>query len=49
MDDRIHEPYRLPAIPGAIAAKHAALDCGRDCRQPEWGRAGHDRLCNPGS
>jgi homoserine kinase len=28
MDDRIHEPYRLPAIPGALAAKHAALDAG---------------------
>lgn len=28
MDDRIHEPYRLPAIPGAIEAKRAALACG---------------------
>lgn len=28
MDDRIHEPYRLPAIPGAIEAKRAALSCG---------------------
>jgi homoserine kinase len=28
MDDRIHEPYRLPAIPGAIEAKRAALASG---------------------
>lgn len=28
MDDRIHEPYRLPAIPGAIEAKRAALANG---------------------
>lgn len=28
MDDRIHEPYRLPAIPGAIQARQAALDAG---------------------
>ncbi len=28
MDDRIHEPYRLPAIPGAIEAKRAALARG---------------------
>lgn len=28
MDDRIHEPYRLPAIPGAIEAKRAALHSG---------------------
>jgi len=28
MDDRIHEPYRLPAIPGAIEAKRAALNAG---------------------
>lgn len=28
MEDRIHEPYRLPAIPGAISARHAALDSG---------------------
>jgi homoserine kinase len=28
MDDRIHEPYRLPAIPGAIPAKQAALAAG---------------------
>jgi homoserine kinase len=28
MDDRIHEPYRLPAIPGAIEAKRAALAAG---------------------
>jgi homoserine kinase len=25
MHDRIHEPYRLPAIPGALQAKEAAL------------------------
>lgn len=28
MDDRIHEPYRLPAIPGALQARRAALDAG---------------------
>jgi len=28
MDDRLHEPYRLPAIPGAIEAKRAALAHG---------------------
>jgi homoserine kinase len=28
MDDRLHEPYRLPAIPGAIEAKRAALAQG---------------------
>ncbi len=28
MQDRIHEPYRLPAIPGAIQARQAALDEG---------------------
>jgi len=28
LDDRIHEPYRLPAIPGAIEAKRAALASG---------------------
>jgi len=26
--DRIHEPYRLPAIPGALQAKEAALSAG---------------------
>ncbi len=30
MHDRIHEPYRLPAIPGAIQAKQAALNAGAD-------------------
>lgn len=28
MGDRIHEPYRMPLIPGAIEAKRAALDHG---------------------
>jgi len=28
MGDRIHEPYRLPRIPGAPAARQAALDAG---------------------
>jgi homoserine kinase len=27
-DDRIHEPYRIPAIPGAAEVKRAALDAG---------------------
>ncbi|MDR2862258.1 MAG: homoserine kinase [Puniceicoccales bacterium] len=28
LDDRMHEPYRVPAIPGAIEARQAALDAG---------------------
>jgi len=28
MDDRLHQPYRLPLIPGAQAAHQAALDAG---------------------
>lgn len=28
MGDRIHEPYRMPLIPGATEAKRAALDAG---------------------
>lgn len=28
LDDRMHEPYRIPAIPGAIEAREAALDHG---------------------
>ena len=28
MDDRLHQPYRLPLIPGAQAARRAALDAG---------------------
>jgi homoserine kinase len=28
LDDKMHEPYRLPAIPGAIEAREAALDNG---------------------
>lgn len=28
MDDRLHQPYRLPLIPGAKAARQAALDAG---------------------
>ncbi|MDR2430451.1 MAG: homoserine kinase [Puniceicoccales bacterium] len=28
LDDRMHEPYRLPAIPGAIDARLAAIDAG---------------------
>ncbi len=28
MGDRIHEPYRMKIVPGAIAAKQAALDAG---------------------
>jgi homoserine kinase len=31
MEDRIHEPYRLPAIPGAVQAKQAALLAGAGC------------------
>ena len=28
IDDKMHEPYRFPAIPGAIEAREAALDSG---------------------
>ncbi|MDR1497985.1 MAG: homoserine kinase [Puniceicoccales bacterium] len=28
LDDRMHEPYRVPAIPGATEARQAALDNG---------------------
>lgn len=28
MDDRLHQPYRLPLIPGAEAARRAALEAG---------------------
>lgn len=28
IDDKMHEPYRFPAIPGAIEARQAALDNG---------------------
>lgn len=28
MADKLHEPYRLPQIPGALQAKQAALACG---------------------
>ncbi len=31
MNDRIHEPYRMSAIPGAIQAKEAALSSGALC------------------
>ncbi|RYG40398.1 hypothetical protein EON79_22670, partial [bacterium] len=31
MNDRIHEPYRLGAIPGAAGAKSVALDAGALC------------------
>lgn len=30
LDDRIHEPYRFPVIPGAIEARDAARDAGAD-------------------
>jgi homoserine kinase len=31
MNDRIHEPYRLPAIPGALQARRAAQEAGAIC------------------
>ncbi len=31
MNDRIHEPYRMPSIPGAIQAKQAAMESGAIC------------------
>ena len=31
MNDRIHEPYRLKAIPGAVQAKEAAVESGAVC------------------
>lgn len=30
LDDRIHEPYRFPVIPGAMEARDAAKDTGAD-------------------
>jgi homoserine kinase len=31
MSDRIHEPYRLPAVPGALDAKRQAAEAGAVC------------------
>jgi homoserine kinase len=31
MNDRIHEPYRMPSIPGATNAKNAAMESGAIC------------------
>ena len=45
MNDRIHEPYRMQAIPGATRAKKAAIDSGRDLRQLERRRPRRDCFC----
>jgi homoserine kinase len=52
MNDRIHEPYRLPAIPGAPQAREAALDAGAICVSLSgagpgmiaFAREGYDRI-----
>ena len=52
MNDRIHEPYRLGAIPGAADAKVAALDAGALCvalsgagpGMIAFAREGYDRI-----
>ena len=52
MNDRIHEPYRLGAIPGAADAKIAALDAGAFCvalsgagpGMIAFAREGYDRI-----
>jgi len=52
MNDRIHEPYRLPAIPGAPQAKEAAMAAGAICVSLSgagpgiiaFARGGYDRI-----
>lgn len=52
MNDRIHEPYRLGAIPGAAGAKSVALDAGALCvalsgagpGMIAFAREGYDRI-----
>ncbi|MFZ4507833.1 MAG: homoserine kinase [Fimbriimonas sp.] len=52
MNDRIHEPYRIPAIPGAEDARTAALASGALCvtlsgagpGMIAFSRVGHDRI-----
>ena len=52
MHDRIHEPYRLGAIPGAVSAKAQALDAGAVCVALSgagpgivaFARGGYDRI-----
>ena len=52
MNDRIHEPYRLGAIPGAASAKSVALDAGAICvalsgagpGMIAFAREGYDRI-----
>jgi homoserine kinase len=52
MNDRIHEPYRLPLIPGAQAAKACALEFGALCVALSgagpgliaFARHGHERI-----
>ncbi len=52
MNDRIHEPYRLPAIPGAVDAKEAAAEAGAICVSLSgagpgviaFARGGYDRI-----
>jgi len=52
MNDRIHEPYRFPAIPGASDAKSAATAAGAICVSLSgagpgviaFSRGGYDRI-----
>ncbi len=52
MNDRIHEPYRMPAIPGAVDAKRAAQEAGAMAvclsgagpGMIAFARQGHDRI-----
>jgi homoserine kinase len=52
MNDRIHEPYRLPAIPGALEARTAARQAGALCVSLSgagpgmiaFARGGYDRI-----
>lgn len=52
MNDRIHEPYRMPVIPGAVEAKNAALEAGAVCvclsgagpGMIAFAREGYDRI-----
>lgn len=48
MNDRIHEPYRLGAIPGARDAKAAALDAGATCVALSGAGPGMIAFCKEG-
>lgn len=48
MNDRIHEPYRLKAIPGAQEAKTAAVDAGAICVSLSGAGPGIIAFCREG-